>query len=260
MDNTTSILHIWSNEIRSRKQRYMIAKNRRVGLSREPEQSQVPKRNLDRVVEDAAICVPRVVTEDRNRDPDRVRADRDHDRANRDHDRANRDRDRLVRNHDRIVRNRGLKAVLNRAIIENRQVDPSPGGEQGQDRILRRVRTTNRLADQSRTPEHVALGSDENRDPEVAPSPIIGIIIEASAIDRLPSSESHEQDHDPYHPNEDHAVVLGLCQNRQVVEVALGQELLPQMLTNRTSAKNPKNPFKKRQRRQRKQMKRINTT
>lgn len=250
MDNTTSILHIWSNEIRSRNQRCVTVENRQVDLSREPEQSQVPKRNLDRVVEDA-ICVPRVVTEDRN--PDRGRADRDHDRANR-------NRDRLARNHDRIVRDRGPGAVLDRAIVENRQVDPSRGGEQ--DRTLKRhARMTNRLADQSQAPEHVASRPDENRDPEVAPSPIIGIIIGANAIDRLPLSKSHERGRDPYHPDGDHAVVHGLCQSRQVVEVALGRELLPQIiLMNKTSARNPKNPLKKRQRRQRKRMKRINMT
>lgn len=212
MDNITSILHIWSNEIRSGNQRYVIVENRKVDLSREPGQSQVPKQNLeaspDRVVGDATICVPRVVTKDRNQDPNHDRADQDHSRSNRD--------------HDRVVQ--GPEAVLDRATAENRQVDPSRGG--GQDRIPRRARTTN-LVDQSQALEHVALGPDENRDPEVAPSPITEIITEASVIDRLPSSESRERDHDLYHPDGDHAVVLGLCRSLQIVEVALGRELPP---------------------------------
>lgn len=217
MDNTTSILHIWLNGIRSGKQGCVI-ENRQVDL----EPSRVPRLNLgaspDRVVEDAAIRAPRV-TEDRN--PDRDRADRDHDRANP-------DRDRIARIHDHIVRGRGLEIALDRATAENLQVDPSRGEEQGQDRTLRRSARTTNLADQSQVLEHVALSPDENRDPEVAPSLVIRIVTggAGAAIDRLPS-KSRGQDHDLHHPDGDHAAVLGLCQSRQVVEVVLGRELPP---------------------------------
>lgn len=179
------------------------------------------------------------MTESRNQDPDRELVDRDRDRdranqdrvhANPDRSRANPDRSRANRNRDRdhIGRGLGLETVLDRATVEDLQVDPPRGEEQ--DRALRRsARTTNRLADQSQALEHVVLDPDENRDPEVAP--VTGIVTEASAaIDRLPSSKSREQDHDLHHRNEDHAVVLGLCQSHQVVEAALGRELPPQII------------------------------
>lgn len=232
MDNITNILLIWSSGTRSGNRGCVTVENQQVDLSHE----RGPKQNLgafpDHVVGDAVIRALRVVTEGRNQDPDRelVDRDRDRDRANPDRVRANPDRSRANRDrdHDHVVRGLGLETVLDRATVENRQVDPPRGEEQ--DRTLRRsVRTTNRPADQSQVLEHVVLGPDENRDPEVAP--VTGIVTEASAaIDRLPSSKSREQDHDLHHRNEDHAVVLGLCQSHQVVEVALGRELPPQII------------------------------
>jgi len=179
MDNITSILNIWLNGIRNGNQGCAIVENPQVDL----EPSRVQKRNLgafpDRVVEDAAIRVPKVVTKGRNRD----RADRDPD-----HDRTNPDRDHLARIHDHIVR--GLEIALDRATVGNLQVDPFRGGEQeqGQDRTLRQSARTN-LADQSQVLEHVALNPDENRDPKVAQSLITRIVTGGTdaVIDRLPS-------------------------------------------------------------------------
>lgn len=174
----------------------------------------------------------RVVTEDRSQDPDR--ADQDHDHVDRDRDRANRDHDH-VRNRDHIVRCHDLENALDRAVAGNRQVDLFQGGEQGQDRALRRSTKISHVADQSQTPERVVLGPDENRDPKVAPNPATGIVIETGAArDRLPLSKSHGRNHDPHHPDGDHAAVLGLYQNHLVVEVVLGRELPPQvMLTSK---------------------------
>lgn len=182
MDNTTSILDIWLNGIRNGNQECVIVENRQVNL----EPNQVPGRNLgafpDHVVEDAAIHVPKVVTEGRNRDPDRDRADPDHDRANPDHD-------RIARIHDHIVR--GLEIALDRATAGNLQVDPFQGGEQeqGQDRTLRQSARTTNLADQSQVLEHVALNPDENRDLKVALSLVTRIVTggTGAVIDRLPS-------------------------------------------------------------------------
>lgn len=247
MDNTTNILHIWLNEIRSSGSREcVIAEDRQVGLYQERELN--PRRNLEaflnRVVEDAAVRAPGVVTRGWNRDPDRDQADRDPDR------------DHVDRNRSHIIR--GLETTLDRAAAGNLQVDPSRGREQEQDRPLKRSeRTTNHVADQNQAPRRVALDLDENRDPGAAPSLVTGIVTGIGATrDRLPLSKLHGRSHDPHHLNEDHAAVLGPCRSRRAVEVARGRELLPQIiLTSKTRARNPKNPLQKRQQRQRKRRK-----
>lgn len=217
MDNITSILHIWSSGIRSNESQECVIAEDRVDLFQERGPGRVLKRNLgaspDRVVENAVVRAPRVVivaTEDRSQDPDHT-----------------------VRNRDRIVQDRSLETALDRVAAGNRQVDPSREGEQ--DRILRRSARTNRLADRSQAPKLVALDPDEDRDPEVVLNLATGIVTGTDAArDHLLSSESHGRDHDPHHPDGDHTAVLGLCQSRQVVEVAPGQELLPQiMLTSK---------------------------
>lgn len=267
MDNITSILHIWLSGIRNSGNRECATvEDRQIDLSQERGPGRIPKRNLgatrDCVVEDAAVRVPRVVTE--GRDPDRDRADRDHDRANQDrdhdHDRGDQDRGRADRDHVHTNRDqdrdrgRGLRIAPDRAAAGDRQANPPRGGEQGQDRTLSRsARTTNRPADRNQAPKRVVPDPDENRDPEVAPGPAAGIITGAGAArDRLPLSKSHERDHDPRHPDGYRAAVPGLCQSHQVVEVALGRELSPQiMLTSKTRTRDPKIPFKRRQWRRR---------
>lgn len=243
MDNTTSISHIWSNGIQNGKG-YVTIKDQ-IDLTQERRSSRDPKRNLeaspDRVAGDEAVHALRVVIEDRSQDLDRARVDQDHDHAGQDRDRdltvRNRNRDLMVQNRDRdlIVRGHGLENALDHAIAANQQVDPFQARKQGQDRILRRNTRTNHVADQNHAPERIALDLDENHDLGVVPSPATEIVIEVGAVrDHLPLSESHGLNHDPHHPNENHAAVLGLYQNRLIVEVALGRELLPQiMLTNK---------------------------
>jgi hypothetical protein len=179
------------------------------------------------------------VIEGRSQDLDRARVDQDHDRADQDRDRdltvRNRDRDLTVQNRDRDLIVRGRENALDHAIAANRQVDPFQAGKRGQDRTLRRSTRTNHVADQSHAPERVALDPDENHDPGVDPNPATEIVIEVGAVrDHLPLSKSHGLNHDPHHPNGNHAAVLGLYQSRLIVEVALGRELPPQiMLTNK---------------------------
>lgn len=252
-DNITNILHIWSSEIRSNKNReYITAKNQLVDLSQERGLDRFLREDLgvspDRVVEGVAIRVPRVVIEGRSQDPDRDHADQDHDHADRDHNRVNQSR-------DRVDRSLGLEIALDRAVAENRQVDLARKGKRSQDLTLRRgTRVTNCAVDPSQVPKRVTLGPDEIHGLEVVPSLAAEIVTGVSvARGRLLSSKLHERNHDPHHPDEDHAVVLGLCQSHQVVEVAPGQELPPQIiLTSKTWARNLKNLFKKKQQKQRK--------
>jgi len=186
------------------------------------------------------------VIESRSQDPDRDHVDQDHDHADQGHDCADRDHNRADRDHNRVNQNRDrtdrslvLEIALDRVVAENRQVDLAREGKQGQDQdlILKRgIRITNHAVDPSQVPKRVLLDPDEIQGLEVAPSLAAEIITGTSvARDRLLLSKLHERNHDPHHPDEDHAVVLGLCQNHQVVEVAPGQELLPQiMLTSKT--------------------------
>ncbi|KYN50497.1 hypothetical protein ALC57_00135 [Trachymyrmex cornetzi] len=244
-----NILHIWSSEIRSSKNReYVTAKNQQVDLSQEQGLDRILGENLevspDRVVEDAAVRVPRVVIEGRSQDPDRDHVDQDHDHADqgrdcvdRDHNHADRDHNRANQNRDRVDRNLGLEIALDRVVVENQEVDLAREEKQGQDLTLRRgTRIINRAVDQSQVPKRVPLDPDEIHDLEVAPSLAAEIVTGTSvARDRLLLSKLHERNHDLHHPDEDHAVVLGLCQSHQVVEVAPGQELPPQIiLTSKT--------------------------
>ncbi|EGI59256.1 Splicing factor, arginine/serine-rich 17A [Acromyrmex echinatior] len=133
-----------------------------------------------------------------------------------------------------LIKNDGATSsteiALDRVVAENRQVDLAREEKQDQDLTLRRgTRITNHAVDPSQVPKRVL--PNEIHGLEVAPSLAVEIVTGVSvARDRLLLSKLHERNHDPHHPDEDHAVVLGLCQNHQVVEVALGQELLPQII------------------------------
>lgn len=137
------------------------------------------------------------------------------------------DRDHAVPNR------RDPGVVLDPAVVENRQVDPSL--EEGQDQIpdqSARV-ALDRAVDRSRAPEdEVALDPDEDRGLGLGVAPnlaaALGPVIRRDvAEDPPPSLKSREPSHD--HPDENHVAVPGLCRNPPIGEVVLGQEQFPQI-------------------------------
>lgn len=136
----------------------------------------------------------------------------------------------LGRDHA-VPNRRDPGVVLDPAVVENRQVDPSLEEEQDQipDQSARVV--LDRAVDQSRAPEdEVALDPDEDRGLGVAPNPAAAsgpVIRRDVAEDPPPSLKSREPSHD--HPDENHVAVPGLCRNPPIGEVVLGQEQFPQI-------------------------------
>lgn len=184
----------------------MDVENQRVDLFRREGLNRGPKRNLevfpDRVVRDEATHTLKV--EDQS-----LALDRDH----------------------AVPSRRDPGVVLDPAIVENQQVDPSL--EEGQNQIpdqSARV-APDHVVDRSRAPEdEVPLDPDEDRGLGVAPNPAAAsrpVIRRDVAEDPLLSLKSREPSRD--HPDGNRVAVPGLCRNPPIGEVVLGREQFPQI-------------------------------
>lgn len=159
---------------------------------------------LDRVTENVVAHVPEVAA--KGQDPDRDPV--------------------VLERGSEVAPDRDLEVVL--AVDENRRAD----------RFRKRERDRAPRQNVRATPAHAARGAvvrevDRDQDPERAdpdercdPEVVLDLAVVSRIVkgeDPLPS-KSRGQNRVPYHPDQNHAAVLGLCRSPRTEEVALGRD------------------------------------